>query len=67
MTLFVDVEQQAAVGTVPLRAAGRDFRHANALEVEPFALALHWVSNQSPLLRDRESSIGTRIEDIEGR
>lgn len=44
MPLFVDVEQRAAIGTVPLGAAGRDFRHANALEVEPFALALRWVS-----------------------
>jgi hypothetical protein len=67
MTLFVDVEQLAAIGTIPLGAAGRDFRHANALEVEPFALALRWVSNQSPLLRDRESNIGTGIEDSEGR
>ena len=40
MPLFVDVEQHATVGTVPLGAAGRNFRHANALEVEPFTLAL---------------------------
>jgi hypothetical protein len=59
----INAEGHATVGTVPFRAAGRDIRfsHVDAWHMEPFLVALNYVSMNIPVPLGRRTLLSQEI------